>query len=160
MARAPKDKPLPPPDPLSITHEFEYRGYRVVQTDDPAMLTAHPDKWGFVPSQAYVVINAFDEHVMPIGMHWFYTPDDAVAAIEMLDTILPQIKEGQAFTTLLHEYGVMRAYRREFAEVYRTLLNIKAKIDAARAFDDNPAEDIDKELHLLRQNVARGRSIG
>ena len=155
------NKPLPSPDPASIKHETMYRGYRIVQTDDPKVVgQPHPDKWGFTIDTGFVVLDEFDENVFPVGMHWFYTPDDAASAIEMLDTILPTIKDRSPSTTLLYEYGLMRTYRREFWHAYSALVDIQKTCDDAAAFGDDPREDIVKRLHFLRQQVAQGRSIG
>lgn len=153
-------KPLSAPDPKSIKHETSYRGYRIVQTDDPAVVgSKFPDKHGFTIDVGFVVMDEFDEIVFPVGLHWFWTPEDAIAAIELLDTILPTIKEGTPATTLLYEYGVMRAYRREFWHAYHALADIQKMCDDAAAFGDDPREDIVKRLHFLRQQVAQGRSI-
>jgi hypothetical protein len=159
-SRRANNKPLTV-DPSRIIHEVEYRDRRIALTDDPKLLgPAYPDKYGFTIERGFIVIDAFDEIVFPIGMHWFYTPDDAVAAIEMLDTILPGIKEDQAATTLLYEYGLMRQYRKEFWYTYGAVVDIQRALDKAKTFDENPAETISKRLHLLRQAVAQGRSIG
>jgi hypothetical protein len=155
------NKPLPSPKPESIKHEVPYRGRRIVLTDDPRLVGApYPDKWGFTTDQGFVVLDEFDEIEFPVGMHWFWTPDDAACAIELLDTILPTIKEGTPATTLLYEHGIMRAYRREFWHVYHALADIRKACDDAVAFGDNPCEDIVKRLHFLRQQVAQGKSIG
>lgn len=162
MARA-AAKPLPAPDPKSIIHEVDYRGYRIVLTNDRRCVGASfPDKWGFAPQQGYVVLDEFDDHVFGVGMHWFYSPDDAASAIEMHDSVVPEIKEEQPHTTVLYEYGLMRAYRREFHEVYRALNKLQRMCDDAVSFEDTtlPVKSVQDELHLLRQNVARGRSIG
>jgi hypothetical protein len=144
-----------------ILHEVEYRDRRIVCTDDPKVVgPGHPDKWGFTVDRGFVVLDDFDEIVFPIGMHWFYTPDDAAAAIEMLDHIFPAIKEDQPPTTLLYEYGLMRQYRKEFWYTYGAIVDIQKALDSAKAFDENPAETISKRLHLLRQAVAQGKSIG
>jgi hypothetical protein len=154
-----KQKPLPPPS--NILHEVEYRGRRIICTDDKNLIgPQYADKWGFAPDRGYVVLDEFDENVFPIGMHWFYTPDDAACAIEMLDTILPTIKAGQPATTLLYEYGVMRQYRREFFHIYGTLAKLQRIIDDAKVFDENPSTAIGRELHALRQVAAQSRKIG
>jgi hypothetical protein len=159
-----KDGRRPPPKPLSaprnIIHEVPYRDYRIVLTDDNALVgQQYPDKWGFTTDRGFVVLDSFDEHVFPAGVHWFYTPEDAVAAIEMLDTVLPTIKEAHP-STHTYEYGVMRSYRREFWQVFLALVKIQHAVDEASQFDENPAVAIREILHTLRQNVAQGRSIG
>ena len=149
------------PAPKTILHEVPYRDYRIVLTDDRRLVgSTYPDKFGFAVDRGFVVLDSFDEHVFPAGVHWFYTPDDAVAAIEMLDSVLPTIKETQPATTHTHEYGVMRSYRREFWQVFLALVKIQQKVDEAAQFDENPADDIRTILHTLRQAVAQGRSIG
>jgi hypothetical protein len=142
-------------------HEVSYRDRRIVCTTDPRCVgQAFPDKWGFTTDRGYVVLDEFDEHVFPVGMHWFYTPDDAACAIEMLDTILPTIKADQACTTLLFEYGLLRAYRKEFWHTYHAIVNIQKACDDAAAFDDDATPAIRKHLSLLRTNVAEGKGIG
>jgi hypothetical protein len=154
-----KGKPLPPPG--NIIHEVSYRDRRICLTDDANLVGQfHPDQWGFTTDRGYVVLDAFDEHVFPAGMHWFYTPDDAVNAIEMLDTILPTIQKGTPATTLLYEYGVMRAYRREFWITYNALARMQNILDDAVAFGDDATATLVTELHALRQAVAQGRSVG
>jgi hypothetical protein len=155
-----KCKPATSPDPASIKHETPYRGYRIVQTDDPRIVgQANPDKWGFTTDRGFTVLDEFDEIIFPIGMHWFWTPEDAAAAIEMYDTILPSIKKSQPATTLLYEYGTMRGYRREFWHTYHAIIDLQRIVDDAVAFGDNPLDDVKKRLHLLRQQVAQGRGF-
>ena len=155
------NKVTPLPAPNNIIHEVPYRGRRIVCTDDTRLVgQAHPDSWGFTTDRGYVVLDEFDENVFPIGMHWFYTPDDAACAIEMLDHVLPTIKENTPATTLLYEYGIMRQYRREFWHTYGAIARIQRACTEASQFDDNPLTTIQTELHALRQNVAQGRSIG
>lgn len=145
--------------PKNIIHEVEYRGRRIVLTDDKNLVgQPNPDAWGFTTDRGYVVLDEFDEHVFPIGQHWFYTPYDAAAAIELLDSALPEIKTAQPHTTFTYEYGVMRRYRADFGLTYKALVDIQNKIDEAKQFDDNPTQAIADILHLLRQNVARSRS--
>lgn len=154
-----KSKPLPPP--RNIIHEVPYRDRRICLTDDANLVgQAYPDRWGFTTDRGYVVLDEFDEHVLPAGMHWFYTPDDAACAIEMLDTILPTIQKGTPATTLLYEYGIMRAYRREFWITYNALARMQNILDDAVAFGDNATAALITELHALRQAVAQGRSVG
>lgn len=153
-------KPLPPPQ--NIIHETPYRGYRIVCTDDPNLVgQQYPDKWGFTTDRGFVVLDDFEENVFPVGMHWFYTPEDAAAAIEMLDTILPIIKTRVPATSLRHEFFLMQQYRREFWSVYAALQKIDSACDdAQQGLDENrAATNIKAILHNLRQNVAQSRSI-
>lgn len=146
--------------PANIIREVEYRGRRIVLTDDNNLVgQKFPDKWGFTTDRGYVVLDEFDEHVFPAGVHWFYTPDDAAAAIELLDSALPTIKESTP-TTFTYEYGVMRRYRAEFGLTYKALVDIQAAVDEATQFGDDPSEKIKTILHTLRQNAMQSRGIG
>lgn len=158
MAR-PKPVTLPTPD--NILHEVPYRGRRICATDDQRVIgSEYKDKWGFTPCVGYVVLDEFDEIIFPIGMHWFYTPDDAASAIEMLDTILPTIKEGQPATSLRFEYGLMRQYRKEFWHTYNCIVKLQRAVDDAAAMEDDATPDVRKALHFLRQQVAQGTGRG
>lgn len=143
--------------PKNIVHEVEYRGRRICLTDDQNLVgQKYPDKWGFTVDKGFVVLDEFDDHVFPAGWHWFYTADDAAAAIELLDLALDDIKAGTPHTTFNYEYGLMRRYRAEFGVLYATLVKMQRIIDEAKQLDDNPTSDIAQALHDLRQNVARG----
>lgn len=144
--------------PSNIIREIEYRGYRIVQTDDTAY-AGHIDDLGFAHPVVFVVIDEFDDIALPIGMHVHWSAHDAINAIEMKDTVAPGIATSKWPTTALYEYGVMRAYRRAFWNVMRAINNIQKLCTDARDFDDNPGEDVLGQLHLLRQNVQQDRSI-
>jgi hypothetical protein len=107
----------------------------------------------------FTVLDEFDEIALPIGMHLHWSAHDAINAIEMKETVLPEVATSKWPTTAMYEYGVMRSYRREFWHVMRAIHGISKLCTDARDFDDNPGEDVLKALHLLRQNVSQGRSI-
>jgi hypothetical protein len=152
--RVAASKPLPAPD--NIIHEITYRDLRIVQTDDRRIVGSnHPDRYGFSIQTGFVILDEFDDHVMPTGAHWHYSPDDAALAIEMRDTILPTLKEHQPATTFLFEYTLMRQYRRQFWHTYNALAEIQRALDNAKTWDENPAEKIQDIIHCLRQNIAR-----
>lgn len=152
-------KPLSPPHADTILGEATYRGRRIVCTNDPNYCSTNKDGWGFVPPCVYTVLDEFDDVVFPIGMHVFWTPDDAANAIEMLDTIFPRITRDQPNTTLMYEYGRMRQYRRAFFVTYDAVQAMRQAVDDARALDDNPCEDIHEMLHGLHQSVMQWRGM-
>jgi hypothetical protein len=139
----------------NILGELEYRGLRIIHTDDKN-LVGQEDAAGFTITSGFVVRDEFDEPVMPIGMSWFYTPYDAIAAIEMRDLVVPAIKETQPATTLTYEWNLMMQYRLKFPRVFAFLNSLQVACDEASTFgDDNiKALDIAKMLHVLRQDVA------
>lgn len=147
--------PLPSPD--NIIHEVPYRGRRIVCTDDKRLVgQLYPDSFGFTTDRGYVVLDEFDEIIFPIGMHWFYTPHDAACAIEMLDTILPTIKEEAPYETLSHAYHLMSRYRQMFWCTYTAILSIDRALAQAVQFEENPRDEIATILHNLRQRVREG----
>jgi hypothetical protein len=141
--------------PASIIAETEHREYRVIQTNDPKFV-GQADCAGFKISEGFVVRDAFDEPVLPNVIPWFYSPWDAIAAIEMLDTVVPAIKEGEPATTLVYEYTLMWQYRQHFHQVYAALHSLQTLCDDAATFGDDTLQvkDVRAVLHNLRQRVA------
>lgn len=142
----------------NVIASMSYRDYQIIQTDDPN-LVGQADAVGFRIREGFVVRDAFGDPVFPIGMSWFYTPYDAISAVEMLDTILPQIKEGQPATSLQYEWGLLWQHRLRFHLVYATLVGLRAMCDEATTFGDDTIKvsDLSDKLHLLRQSVAQAR---
>lgn len=141
--------------PRSNLGEMEWRGERIIHTDDVRLVGGIVA--GFAIAQGFVVRDAFDEPTLPVSMQAFFTPWDAIAAIEMRDTVLPTIKEHTPTTTLVYEYNLMWAYRQNYWMVHHALQLIQNALDDAVAFDDNPARAVGDILHGLRQNIAQAR---
>lgn len=144
------------PAPGSILGECQHRGMRIIHTNDPR-LVGQKDLAGFDITQGFVVLDEFDEPVLPPLMSWFYTPYDAIMAIEMRDVCMPDIKESQPATSFQYEYGLMWQYRQNFDQVYHALNRIQQACDDSVGFDENPRAEITKILHNLRQNIAQAR---
>lgn len=148
-------KPDLDPAPRDIIREREYRGQRIIQTRDTRFV-GDKDAWGFSLDVGFIVRDEFDDYVLPVPMHAFYSPHDAIDAIEMRDTILPTIKADQPATTLVYEYQLMWSYRVNFSHTYGALKQIEKACLDARDFDENPREKVLDILNLLRAAVARG----
>ncbi len=136
--------------------EITYRGYRIVQVDAPKEL----DKFecmGFTMPKAFQVLDDFDEPLL-IVPQYFWSPTDAIAAIEMVDTILPERKSKRWPTTAVYEYGLMWAHRRMFWFVYHTLNQIRNELKKAREWDENPTEKIEGLLTCMRVAVSENRA--
>jgi hypothetical protein len=138
----------------NIIAEISYRDLRVIQTDDKH-LVGQEDAAGFRVREGFVVRDDFDDAVLPPGLSWFYSPYDAIGAIEMRDLILPAIKESQPATTLTYEYNLMMQYRYKFPRVYAALNSLQVMCDEAATFGDDTlkAEDVRKLLHNLRVDI-------
>lgn len=144
------------PTPRDIIAECTHRGVRIVQTSDPRFV-GQADCAGFKIDSGFVVRDEFDDFVLPVPMQWFYTPYDAIAAIEMRDTVLPTIKEATPATTLVYEYNLMWSFRQNYHYVHHALAKIQNALDDAAQFDENPARAIGDILHGLRQQIASAR---
>ena len=152
MASKPRIKLTDDPTPAAgtVLGSTWHRDHEIIHTTDPRFIGT-VDVYGFKPTSGFVVRDDMGDYVLPIGMQWFYTPYEAVAAIEMVEYAKPP-------TTPTFEYGLMQAYRRNWWMVFVAIDKILKLCVEARDFDDNPGEEIYKELHALRQNVARSRA--
>jgi hypothetical protein len=135
--------------PSNIIQEIEYRGYRIIQTDDKDWVASGQDAYGFTNTRVFVIFDEFDEPAMPVGMMAHWTVHEAIAAIEMKDTVLPVITAGKWATSALYEFNLMRARRRHAWKTHASLATIKKLCTDAQAFDDNPTADILAELDNL-----------
>lgn len=140
----------------SILGECTHRGMRIVHTDDPR-LVGQKDLAGFNITQGFVVLDEFDDPVLPPLMSWFYTPYDAIVAIEMRDMVMPDIQKAQPATSFQYEYGLMWQYRQNFDLVYHALNRIQAACDEGDSFGEDPTTEIKNILHNLRQGIAQSR---
>lgn len=158
MANFPSSKPRVDftPAPGSILGETQHRGMRIIHTNDPR-LVGQKDLAGFDITQGFIVLDEFDDPVLPPLMSWFYTPYDAIMAIEMRDIAMPDIKASQPATSFQYEYGLMWQYRQNFDAVYHALNRIQAACDEGDSFGEDPSTQIKEILHTLRQRVAQAR---
>ena len=140
----------PTPAEGTVLGSTWHRDCEIIHTTD-ARFIGNVDVYGFKPTSGFIVRDEYGDHILPLPMQWFYTPYDAVAAIEMMEFAKPP-------TTPTFEYGLMQAYRRNWWMVFITLDKIKKLIVECKPMDENPADEIDGLLHLLRQNVAQSRA--
>lgn len=136
--------------------EMRHRGYRIVQVDKPKhadTFTSH----GFEMAQAFEVLDDYDDPILPVPQY-FWSPRDAIAAIEMVDTVFPDRKGSKWPTTAAHEYSLMQAYRRQFWFVFHVLKTVMPRIlRDAKQWDENPTAQLESELVKLHTNVYQER---
>lgn len=149
MAKKLKLTDSPSPEPGSVLGSTWHRGYEILHTTDPRFI-GQVDVYGFKPTSGFIVRDDMGDYVLPIPMQWFYTPYDAVAAIEMMETAAPD--------SPVFQYGLMQAYRRNWWMVFGAMNKILDTCIDARELDDNPREDIYQILHVLRQSVAQSKA--
>lgn len=143
---------------MSDQKEMLWRGDRILQVPYTVQPFNKCDAFGFTVKEAFIVRDDFDEPCLPMQQQWFWSPGEAIAAIEMRDVICPAVRGPRWPTTVTHEYNQMTLYRRNFDLVYHALIKIKAALRSAAEFDDNPAKDIKSILELLQINVSERRS--
>lgn len=137
------------PTVREIVHEATYRGERIIQTRDPRWV-GQADAFGFKLDCGFVVRDELDELVLPLPLQWFYTPYDAIAAIETIHSIVP---EQHPNTTMLHEYHKMMNMRRHFWRVVVAIEKVRKTCEDARDFDENPAEAVISIINTLQQSM-------
>src|SRR5690606_28411683 len=67
--------------------EFEWRGYRIIHTTDKKLIGETKDRFGFPVTQGWIVRDCFDDNPIPPPTQWFYTPYDAIAAVEIVEAM-------------------------------------------------------------------------
>lgn len=147
-------------DPDTILGEFVYRGRRVIHTTDKRFI--HGAKtWGIQMPSGFVVRDDFDDYCLPVGEDVFFTPHEAIAAIEMMDVILPTIREGQfkKAESLEYAYREMRVHYRCYHAVHEAIKEIENTVFAAHKRDMNPTKDILKSLNTLRMYINNNRRV-
>jgi len=136
--------------------EMKWRGERILQVDYTPKNDI--DCYGFKINQAFVVRDDFDDECLPTLQQWFWSPTDAIAAIEMRDLIAPEMKAGKRWpTTVAYEYNQMTLYRRNFDQVYLALNRIKKTIAECDQWGESANAKVKDILTLLHQNMHERR---
>lgn len=136
--------------------EIPWRGYRIVQVDYKPI--SEFENYGFTVNQVFKVLDDFDDNALPMPEQVFWSPNDAIHALYMAESIAPEIVGKRKWpTTVTFEYHQMLAYRTHFYYVYEALQNIKKAIRDAKEWDENPGKRITDILNLLHQVVHERR---
>lgn len=143
---------------MSDQKEMLWRGDRIIQVDYTVQPFNKCDAFGFTVEKAFIVRDDMDEPCLPIAQQWFWSPSEAIAAIEMRDVIAPGLRGPKWPTTVAYEYNIMTLYRRNFDMVYRAIQQIRKAIKDASDFDENPAKEITNILNMLHQNMHERRA--
>jgi hypothetical protein len=130
-------------------NELVWRGRRIVQIDYAGK---EIDCYGFKINQAFKVLDDLDDNALPLVQTWFWSPSDAIAAIEMVDSI---VKDKKWPTTAQFEYNYMNMYRRNHDVVYNALKRIREVLDDD--LEDEPCKRIRRILDVLHQNMHERR---
>lgn len=144
---------------LNMQTEIQYKGERIVQNHYNAQHESI-ENMGFPVNRAYVVMDEFDEPSLPIIEQWFWSPIDAMQAIDLCKWAEKFFNFKKWPTTIAHEYHVLMAYKRHIAQVYITIRDVRKILDSNDGLEDE-AEIIErakKRLLLLDQVVHEGNS--
>jgi len=127
--------------------EFEWRGYRIIHTTDKKLIGETKDRFGFPVTQGWIVRDCFDDNPIPPPTQWFYTPYDAIAAVEIVEAMRENTTPWTSFNAAY--YGSMHL-RNHFWIVFSTLLSIEKLCRDAAKFDDNPGAAVLDRLHMMK----------
>lgn len=134
---------------------LSYGGYEIVQRP----YTGTHDKiesMGFTVDTAYVVTDEFGDFALPLVQQWFWTPSDAKAAIDAVNSFKPRDKHQSArhsMAGIAHRFTQAIAHRLNFMAVFLAIEKIRKECVMARDFDDNPREAIEKILGDLATKI-------
>lgn len=127
--------------------EIEYKGHRIVLVDyDP--VSHHPDL-GLHPRQAFVVRDEMDEPSLPTSQQWFWAPRDAMAAIDVAESLIHMVKDRKWPSTVCFEYNQLVAYRQNFDLVYGVILKARQIVRDARESAKDFGEDVSSEIEEI-----------
>lgn len=131
--------------------ELNYRGERIVQIDFDQTADIF---YGFEVKHTYTVLDDFDEFSLPTVQHQFWTPHEAMAAVDVVKDAAKWVIDPKRWpSTAMFEYNVALRYRQRWGIVYATLLAIEAEVKSCEDFDENPSEAIKKLLADMRAKV-------
>lgn len=142
----------PTPRPGTVLGSMIYRGYEIIHTNDPR-LVGDKNCAGFNITSGFIVRDDMGDTVLPNLLAWFYTPFDAIAAIQIMD-MLPDLQDGGRWpTTILYEYNKQYAQRRDFVMAFHTFHKIKKLCAQSVEFDENPRDEIGQLIHAFEQHA-------
>lgn len=135
-------------------NEMQWRDRRIVQVDYKG-----PDCYGFKMHTAFEVRDEFDEPALPVVQHQFWSPADAIAAVECCDIVAPKMIGKKWPSTVQYEFNLMLLYRRNHDLVYDALRRIREAVQQARDFDENPSDAILGILNGLHATMDQRRAV-
>lgn len=138
--------------------EIEYNGERIVQNQYHNLLD-NMESFGFKVDRAYVVVDEFDEPSLPTVQQWFWSPIDAMHAIDLSRWAKKFFNFKKWPTTVAHEYNNLLAYKRHIALVYITIREV---VELLKSAGDGLEDDSDiirqalNKLYQLQQVIHEG----
>lgn len=140
--------------------EIEYKGERIVQ-NEYHNLHENTESFGFKVNRAYVVVDEFDDPSLPTNQQWFWSPLDAMHAIDLVHWAKKFFNFKRWPTTVAHEYNVLLNYKRHIALVYITVREVMELLKSADDGLDDEGDIIKQalnKLYQLHQVVCEGGS--
>ena len=132
--------------------EFVHRDYRIIHTTDPKEIGQTKDSYGFPVTQGWIIRDSFDENPVPAPTTWFYTPFDAVAAVEIIDAMRADHSPFPSFNAAYYGAAQLRVH---FWLVFAALRSIEARCREALPFDeDGLAKWVLDDLHRMKTGAS------
>jgi len=128
-----------------------YGGYEIVQVEHRG-LHDKSDTAGFDVDVVYAVTDELGDPVLPLVQQTFWTPGDARAAIDCVNSFKPtgkHLPNRRVLGQQAHRFTQAIACRINFMTVFLALEEIKKECTASADFDENPREAIEGILGKL-----------
>ncbi len=132
--------------------EDEYHGYRIVEQKYNGAFDKS-DTMGFEPNVVYVVLDDFDDPILPFSHHQFWSPWDARNAIDFHEWFKAERGKRYFPSTASHDFNYVMQYRRRPNAVYAAVQDLKKIVRSARDFDENPSQAIMDRIALLETEL-------
>lgn len=133
-----------------------YKGFEVVKVPHRGSFDNY-ESFGFPVEWSYTVLDDMGEATLPLIQNSFWTPADAVQAIDaalwLQERVSLRYSDWKASTA--YEYNRMMAHRRRFFCVYKALRDIEDVCKESADLDENPRDAVLALINQLGQEVGR-----
>lgn len=134
---------------------LSYGGYEILQVPHTGLFDKS-DTAGFNVDVAYTVTDDFGDPALPLVQQKFWSPADARAAIDCVNSFKPAGKnlparrlQGQQ----AHRFTQAIAFRLNFMSVFLAFEDIRKECTMAADFGDDPREAIEAILNKLMSKI-------
>lgn len=130
---------------------LDYKGYVIEKIPYVGTFDKYESR-GFTIDYAFRVVDDFGDPTLPTSQQTFWSPSDAIAAIDLANTIAERVKKNiRAWpTTTQHEFNRWVNYRRRFWRMCQALENIERLCNQAADFDENPGKEVLEEIKKFK----------
>lgn len=136
----------------NMQNDYEYKGLSIVQ-NDYHNLHGNIDTFGFTVNQAYVVTDEMGDPGLPTIQQWFWSPYDAIVAIDLSEYFKARVPQKKWPTTVAHEFNIALCFRKKFGLTYIALREIEEACKDADSMGEDAGPAVLKILDSLKRAV-------